>query len=210
MKRTTVHAAYDWDVLLLARISHEFWRGIMEWIINLSSNEWISVVNALATLILSFFVYKSTNKASEAAVKTVDLTEQTLLLNQSISENKEEERKLYRNSLKYQYIKVLMKRSANILRAITYSDGMEIHRNLSNLEYKHNISPENLAMCFNEHEVKQITDAWFVFEIYLDEYYKEIYPDDETNILANYAGTSIDNFTSIYDLMIVLQKEINH
>ena len=32
----------------------------------------------------------------------------------------------------------------------------------------------------------------------------------KTNILANHAGTSIDNFTSIYDLMIVLQKEINH
>lgn len=117
MKRTAAHATNDWGVRLFAPVSHKFWRGIMEWIRNLSSNEWISVVNALATLILSFFVYKSTNKASEAAVKTVDLTEQTLLLNQSMSENKEEERKLYRNSLKYQYIKVLMKRSANILRA---------------------------------------------------------------------------------------------
>ncbi|WP_127544917.1 hypothetical protein [Paenibacillus amylolyticus] len=210
MKRTAAHAAYDLDVLLLARISHEFGRGIMEWIRNLSSNEWISVVNAFATLILSFFVYKSTNKASEAAVKTVDLTEQTLLLNQSISENKEEEKKMYRNSLKYQYIKVLMKRSGDILKAITYSDGMEIHKNLSTLEYKHNISPENLALCFNEYEVKQITDSWFVFEIYLDECYRESYSQDETNILANRAGTSIDNFTLIYDLMTVLQKEINH
>ncbi|MFE6076925.1 hypothetical protein ACFVQB_20905 [Paenibacillus sp. NPDC057886] len=182
----------------------------MEWIRNLNSSEWISVVNALATLILSFFVYKSTNKASEAAVKTVDLTEQTFLLNQSISDNKEEEKKMYRNSLKYQYIKVLMKRSDNILKAITYSDGMEIHKNLSTLEYKHYISSENLALCFNEYEVKQITDAWFVFEIYLDKYFKETYSQDEINILARHAGTSIDNFTLIYDLMIVLQKEINH
>lgn len=182
----------------------------MDWVKNLDSSEWISVINALATLVLSFFVYKSTNKASEAAVKTVDLTEQTFMLNQSMVTDKEEEKRMYRNSLKYQYVKVLMKRSDEILKAITHSNGMEIHKNLTKLEYKHYISPENLALCFKDYEVKQITDAWFVFEIYLDKYFKETYSQDESNILATHAGTSIDNFTLIYDLMILLQKEINH
>ncbi|MEK4056436.1 hypothetical protein MHB84_22980 [Paenibacillus sp. FSL F4-0087] len=182
----------------------------MEWVKNLDSSDWISVINALATLVLSFFVYKSTNKASEAAVKTVQLTEQTLILNQSMVTDKEEEKRMYRNSLKYQYVKVLMKRSDDILKAITHSDGMKIHKNLTNLEYKHYISPENLALCFKDYEVKQIADAWYSFEIYLEKYYKVTYSHDELNVLASHAGTSIENFTIINDLMTVLQKEINH
>ncbi|WP_127550592.1 hypothetical protein [Paenibacillus amylolyticus] len=182
----------------------------MEWISNLNSSDWISMVNALATLVLSFFVYKSTNKASEAAVKTVNLTEQTFLLNQSMIDDKEEEKRIYMTSLKYQYVKILIKRSGDLLKAIKPSEDMIIHRNLSVLDYKHCISPENLALCFNEYEVKKITDAWFNFEMYLEEHFKETYSGDEPRFLAAYAADSIDNFMLINEMMTGLQKEINH
>lgn len=182
----------------------------MEWVKQLDSSDWIAIINAFATLILSFFVYRSTNRASEAAVRTVELTEQTLLLNHEMNESKDEEKLTYRNSLKYQYVRILLKRSQDILEAITHADGLTIHRNLKNLEYKHNISPENLALCFEEFDMKLITDGWWVFEKYLEEHYLDVYPGNTINVLAAYADTSIDYFTRIRDLMDDSLMEIDH
>lgn len=183
----------------------------MNWIIHLQANDWIAIVNALATLILSVFVYRATKRASEAAVKTVDLTEQTLLLNQAMNEAKEEETRAYRNSLKYQYVRILLKRSQDILDAITHPDGPTIHRNLINLDYKHNISPEDLALCFDNFDVKLITDAWWVFEKYLKKYFVLTpHMGEGDNALASHADTSIDYFTRIRDLMGDSLMEIDH
>lgn len=182
----------------------------MDWIEKLDSSDWIAIINAIATLFLSFFVYRSTNRASEAAVETTKLTKETFILNKTLNESKDEENRKFKNSLKYQYVRILMKRSEDILIAIKHNNGAVIDKNLKSLEYKHNISPENLALCFDELDVKLVTDAWIVFERYLEDYFHYTYPGQTIKDLSTKNKESIDYFTRVLDLMIGKQKQIDH
>lgn len=171
---------------------------------DLNYSDWIAIVNSLATLFLSLFVYRATRKSAEAAVKTAELTEESISLNKNINEFQQEDNLMYRRSLKYQYVKILISKTAYILKIMDNPEPNIINENLEVHHYKHHISPENLALCFTDSEVKLITDAWDAFEVYLQSHL------DNPCDLSLKADHVNHYFTEFSDRLIYLKKEIDH
>lgn len=158
----------------------------------LSTSDWIAITNSLATIVLSWFVFRATKKSADATVKTTNLTEQSMQLNRQISDRHEKEAGERREALRIQYTDTLWRKTREISRMLSKLDGLGIHQSLSNYDISHEISAENLAIAFDSKEVRVIHDAWFVLENYLDNYYKGTYIGDEIGILVTHADKPLE------------------
>ncbi|WP_028592439.1 hypothetical protein [Paenibacillus massiliensis] len=169
----------------------------------LESSDWIAVTNMIATLTLSIFVYKATKKSADATEETRKLTEESVKLSKLIHDIQQQESSKIRNSLRIQYTDILQRKTAKILNSITTHDAMRIHQEISkNFDsYHHGISPENLALSFNEEEVETINNAWTILNDYIDNYYSITYKGQDMGKLAEKADGPILAFEGVKFLL---------
>lgn len=169
---------------------------------SLEASDWIAITNMLATLLLSYFVYKATKKSADATEQTAILTEESIKLSRAIQQRQDLDAEKHKHALRIQYVDVLNKKCKKVLNAVVSSNAMHIFKSLRDLDYKHEIKPETLAFCFSSKEVQAINKAWSSLDTYLELYFRETYNGDEMGLLVTHAPIVIEPFEN-------LEKELN-
>lgn len=164
--------------------------------------DYISIAGIISTIAIAIFVQRATSKAANAAVETVRLTEASINLSKSIADMQLNESNERKKALRHQYVEILWKKARLIKGAVGKTTGREINYYLKEFEFQHNISPENLAIAFEEREIKVIHNAWTVMKEYMEQYFKaEGYPGDSANLLITNADKPLEEFEIVVDLL---------
>ncbi|WP_055108971.1 hypothetical protein [Paenibacillus ihumii] len=185
-------------------------RLLWDWLFTLSKSDVIAIVNIVCTILIAIFVQKATSKSADAAVRTAELTEESIKLSKLVHELQQKEVINHKNALKVQNSIVLLKRSNEVLMAITHHDSWTIQNNLKQIKTELEMESEELAKTFTAEEVFIIFNAWEILKEYVDKYYiKGVYFGVEENRLAEKAPKVIEAFTEVKELMTKIIGELS-
>lgn len=133
----------------------------------LGASDWISIVNIIATSILSISVVVLSARSTKASVKTTELTEKSvelseraIRLNEEINNAQAIEQKRYKNLIRFHYVDELNKKAKNISSIISSGDYHIVWKELRKPELSQTIPVEELARYFSSEEVQTITSSW--------------------------------------------------
>lgn len=180
---------------------------------DLQASDWIALFNGMATLVLSFFVYKATVKSANAAEISAEASQKAVELTERINENQLKDTKEYLESLRIQCIESIIINSKKIRIAFSnpnnYNELVEKADKLLEMKYSHNISPENLARCFSKDCCSVINQAWQELEELLGTIRDDqltLSPAQKEKLCGTAKQKSIE-FAALVKLMEKLKKE---
>jgi hypothetical protein len=133
----------------------------------LETSDWISIVNIVATSILSISVVVLTARSTKASVKTTELTEKSvelseraIRLNEEMNKANELEQKRYKNIIRFYYVDELYKKAKKISDIISSGDYHVVWDDLRSPALLQTISVTDLALYFSSEEIQIINGAW--------------------------------------------------
>lgn len=133
----------------------------------LGASDWISIVNIVATSILSISVVVLSARSTKASVKTTELTEKSvelseraIRLNEEINEAQAIEQRRYKNIIRFQYVDELSKKVKSISNIISTGNYFIIWKDLRDAELTQTIAITEMARYFSLEEVQTINRAW--------------------------------------------------
>ncbi|WP_315795295.1 hypothetical protein [Paenibacillus sp. BIC5C1] len=133
----------------------------------LESSDWISIINIVATSILSISVVVLTARSTKASVKTTELTEKSvelseraIRLNEEMNKATELDQRKYKNIIRFHYVNELKQKAVNISEIISTRNYEIVWNKLRDPSLIQTIPVTELALYFSKDEIETINGAW--------------------------------------------------
>lgn len=154
----------------------------------LAISDWIDLAGVFVTGLFSFLVWRAT-------LKTVEVSKAMFELNQRVTLIEEKREKEYRNNMRMQWIYSILADSEIVYNSLARESPIKLHRamlKIKDVDLKINMN--DLAAFFDDSEVKLINSTWDFYRKYKSDYFKEVYPGNEIDILFEKAPRVSEKF----------------